>query len=237
MTIDKHNEPASPAFIERWEQVFYNVKHAYLELAKGRGASFEQDIWEPVVSLDNSEVDDPIEIVRQFLPPSDRSMARDKIDGSWWSPVMVATAYCHRAREAVVRGDHDLGWVYLVDAGYLCGSARAGNGIADAMQIAVDTIQQQGVAVFSQVGNKAQKAESEALIAEAYRLVREKKPADGLWPTIGDAASAIKPDVLAFAAKRKIKKASDGYMELRLRRALGKMPDAAELFSTKASVA
>jgi hypothetical protein len=236
MTSDNHSQLPVPAFIERWEQILHNLKQLYLEAAKNKaGADFEQDICACVVSNDDYEVDDPVEIVRQLLPVADRSMSRDDIERISLAPLLVASVYCYRARQAVLKEAHELGWIYLVDAGYWCALARAKGTIGHAMRLVLDEARGKGMSVFANVGNKAQKEESDALISEAYRLVRDKKPKDGLWPTVGEAVLAIRVDVLAFARKRKIKKAAESNIDLRLRRALGKMPDAAKLFATKSA--
>ncbi|KVS17435.1 hypothetical protein WK29_12800 [Burkholderia vietnamiensis] len=81
MISNSHDQSVSPAFVARWEQILYNIKQFYLVAATRRvGANFEQDIGAVVVSNDDSELDDPIEIVRQLLPPDDRSMSRDEIE-------------------------------------------------------------------------------------------------------------------------------------------------------------
>jgi hypothetical protein len=233
MTSDNHSQPPVPIFIKRWEQIFHNLKQLYLEAAKNKvGANFEQDICAPVVSNDDHEADDPVEIVRQLLPIADRSMPRDEIERIPLAPLLVASVYCYRARQAALE-DHELGWIYLVDAGYWCALARARGSIGHAMRLVLDETKGKGMSVFASAGNTAQREESNALISEAYRLVRYKKPKDGPWPTIGEAVLAIREDVLAFAQKRKIKKAAESNIDLRLRRALGEMPDAAKLFATK----
>lgn len=235
MIPDSHDRQPTTAlaFIARWEQILYNIKQSYLVCAKNRAeVDFERDICQPVASLDRGDTDDPIEIVRQLLPPADRSMSREEIERIRLAPILVASVYCYRARQAVQQGDHDLGWTYLVDAGYWCAIARSGNSIGLAMQLAADEIRAQGVSVFSQEGNKAKRESLDLFIAEAYRLVRERKPTGSRWPKIVDAALAIQSHMLQFA-KDKGMRAAPSNIQRRLCELLSKMPDAPDLFDTR----
>ncbi|NAX71965.1 hypothetical protein C1V97_33765, partial [Burkholderia pseudomallei] len=170
MISNSHDQSVSPAFVARWEQILYNIKQFYLVAATRRvGANFEQDIGAVVVSNDDPELDDPIEIVRQLLPPDDRSMSRDEIERIPLAPMLVAATYCYRARQAVREGDHEQGWIYLVDAGYWCALARAGGSIRQAMHQAVDEVK-------GQVSGKGveKRAKSKLPIIEyAQELARE----------------------------------------------------------------
>ncbi|CAJ2793795.1 Uncharacterised protein [Burkholderia pseudomallei] len=232
MISNSHDQSVSPAFVARWEQILYNIKQFYLVAATRRvGANFEQDIGAVVVSNDDPELDDPIEIVRQLLPPDDRSMSRDEIERIPLAPMLVAATYCYRARQAVREGDHEQGWIYLVDAGYWCALARAGGSIRQAMHQAVDEVK-------GQVSGKGveKRAKSKLPIIEyAQELAREMRPAGG-WTSRNHAIQTILSRVNKFVEERNRteKRKQAPYSERQAETTMGKwfsdMPDATELF-------
>ena len=225
--MNEHNELESPAFVERWEQILCNIKQFYLDAAKRKvGANFEKDICAVVVSNDAPEIDDPIEIVRQLLPPDDRSMSRDEIECIPLAPMLVATTYCYRARQAVREGDHEQGWIYLVDAGYWCALARAGGSIRQAIHQAVDEVKGR----VSGKGGVKRAERYKPVIQFAYKMVLKKRPPLKGWKSKSHAARTI-ADVTVRFAKRKGIQMSTGEAPDTIGGWLGQMPEATLIFS------
>jgi hypothetical protein len=227
MISNSHGQSVSPAFVARWEQILYNIKQFYLVAATRRvGANFEQDIGAVVVSNDDPELDDPIEIVRQLLPPDDRSMSRDEIERIPLAPMLVAATYCYRARQAVREGDHEQGWIYLVDAGYWCGLVRAGGSIRQAIHQAVD----EAKGSVSRKGGAQRAKKFESVRQFACKMVLKKQPPLKGWKSKSHAARAI-ADVTVRFAKRKGIKMSTEEAPVTIGGWLGQMPEAHLMFS------
>lgn len=233
MVSDSHGQSYSPAFVARWEQILYNIKQFYLEAAKRRiGANFEQDICAVVVSNDEPEIDDPIEIVRQLLPPDDRSMSRDEIERIPIAPLLVAATYCYRARQAVHESEHEQGWIYLVDAGYWCALARAGGSIRQAMHQAVDEVKGQ----VSGKGVETRAQRKQPIIEYAQNLAREMRPPGG-WRSRNHAIRTIFSHVNDFVdecnkttKEHKFKRYTENQAETTMGEWLSTMHDATALF-------
>ncbi|WP_321920280.1 hypothetical protein [Paraburkholderia tropica] len=205
-----------------------NLERHYIHVRSGSSdADFEAEVLRPIAAQDDPTIDDLAEIIGQFISQEDQTLAAKALVGSKLSALIVSTTFCYRAVQADRCGDRELAWNCLAEASFWCGATLSEKDLDEAYQEAI----KKGEGAFSKRGQNKQKANADILAEYAYKLVRERMPADR-WRTIGDAVLAIKGDVCAFAKKNSLRMAESN-AERRLRELLGKMPDVGQLFRSQ----
>lgn len=225
MTNSPQTVRSTLSFKDRLNLTMTNLERHYIHVRSGSAnADFEAEILRPIAAWDDPAVNDLAGIIRQFIAPEEQTLAAQALVSSKLSALIISATFCYRAVQADRCGDHEVAWNCLAEAAYWCGATLSEKDLDEAYQAAIKT----GEAAFSQKGQSKQKANADILTEYAYKLVRERVPADR-WRTIGDAALAIKDDVCAFARRNGVRMAASN-ADRRLRELLGKMPDVGQLF-------
>lgn len=206
---------------------------------------FVTDILGPIDVWDDPAVDEPAEIIRQFVQWEARSWSAEQLIGSPMSALVVTATYCCRARDVLKDDYHaaatgqskgryrELAWVYLAEASFWCGVMLAGKGIDKAYH---ETVAEVTVAVIADVttqakmknasGGKKSAEPRQPVIDYAYKLIREEGADLGtLGATPHKAAQAIEELVLKFAEGSEIEM-SHNRADKTIADWLRRMPDA-----------
>ncbi|CAJ6821581.1 Uncharacterised protein [Burkholderia pseudomallei] len=246
MTLQRRIARATLGLEDRLQLIEANLVVYYEEIRSDFAVGdLVTDILAPIDVWDDPSIDEPAEIIRQFVQWEARTWSAEQLTGSPMSALVVTATYCCRARD-VLKDDYreaaagqpkgryrELAWVYLAEASFWCGVMLAGKGIDKAYR---ETVAEVTAEVAADVTMQAKKKNAEGglktaklrqpAIDYAYKLVREEGADLGtLGVSPNKAALAITELVLKFAEHHKI--------ELSRERAdktiadwLRKMPDA-----------
>lgn len=143
-----------------------------------------------------------------------------------YGPMLISCAYCIEALHYSNLDQRELAWSRMAESRYWCGVTLASQGLETARDKTV-------IATRKATGKKAAAARSEINYKqtkdEAFRLVRERKPALKGWQSRRQAMLLIKDDVIEFA-ERYGKALSASQAEKTIYEWLAQMPDATTIF-------
>lgn len=160
---------------------------------------FLNRVMNVVAARDQYNVVDPIEIIMQFLPESERAKGPDWVASQPVGPILVSAAYCVRALSDLKSGYKDLAWANTADAMFWCGVANSSKGMDEVIAIMKIAARKEGAAeVMTEKGKTGAQARS-----EAYRPLRDfvfdyaRRPG-AKWVSRSHAAGVITPKALEF---------------------------------------
>lgn len=214
-----------------------NLASCYTNLKLGTQAEdFIREILNVVGTMDDPAVENPIEIIMQFVSSSDKAKGPDWIASSPYGAIIVSCTYCLRAIGAFKAGRQNLAWSYMADARYWCGVSISSKGLAKAYEHTVLTTSDKAAAEAIQskamAGAKGRDKLYEPVREFVYQRVRSR---ERKWNSMNQAAQLIVNPALEFMAEncKKIKKIpSKESFEKRIKVWLGRMDDAGLLFET-----
>jgi hypothetical protein len=195
------------------------------------------DVLGPIDTWDDPSVDEPAEIISQFVQWEARAWPAEQLTGSPMSALIVTATYCCRARD-VLKDDYrdaaagrpkgryrELAWTYLAEASFWCGVMLAGKGIDKAYRQTVSDVAEKTKKETASSGGTKTAAYWKPAIDYAYKLIEDEGEdlgTKGVSPN--KAALAIRELVLKFARANGIEM-SDDRADKTIAGWLGKMPD------------
>lgn len=189
---------------------------------------FTLDIFSIIYGLDDRNIQDPYEIVMQFVSEEDRNKGQEYVISSPYSAILVASTFLMRAGFVSEENNIDLAWSYMADARYWYGVVESTEGIEKAYAETVVSTKREAALK----GAKARGDVYPPVIFYAHELARELCPKSTRWKSRNHAVQSIKKKVMQFASDKSIR-LSEGQADVTLGKWLAKMPDAGELFPTK----
>lgn len=188
---------------------------------------FLSEIMSVVRNLDNSDVHDLHEIVKQFVSNEDKEKGREYLFGSATSALLVATTFLVRASNAY-QSNVDLGWSYMADARYWYGAVRSSDGIEKSYKETVVTTKRD----TASKGAKARNEKIAPVKFYAQELARKYSPKNGGWTSKNQAVQRIKEEVRKFAHDAGVN-LSANQADVTIRKWLSDMPDVSVIFPAK----
>jgi len=188
----------------RWysDHILQILDGVYAKLKVGaQTEDFIRDILEVVGSpLDDSSIEEPLEIIMQFVSEDDRKKGPDWVAKSPYGSVLVSAAYSWRAIGAEIKGNHDLAWSYIADAQYWVGIAVSSKSIDELREQTIIRTRRATVTDKAKSGAEGRDKKYEPLREYAYQQAREQIPASG-WRSRSHAVKVISEAVLEFSRR------------------------------------
>ncbi|MCO5399757.1 hypothetical protein [Ralstonia soli] len=211
----------------------WNLVSCHASLRPGaQPTDFMREILNVVEMRDDSSVEEPLEIVMQFVSDA------EKIKGQAWaakSPicsVLVSCTYCLRAMDVMEAGDPNLAWSNMADARYWCGVAMSSQGLDEARELVIGEASAEALVMKAKSGAEARKRAYAPVQERAYQLAWERRPASG-WQSRAQAVDKIKEEVHAFSLEHGPALKKNDSLRRTLDGWLAQMPDASVLFPSR----
>lgn len=212
----------------------------YIKLKPGStNRDFFLEIVDWVEKYDSPSVDNPDEIVKQFLRPELDEKVLCWLAQQVVGPILISVAYCVRARRNYQLGFHEVAWSDTANAMYWCGVARTANGI-DALMLKTRT-EARAEGAAQAISNKGKSGAAKR--SKGFEPLRERARQCALlpnkkWSSRTQAANVITKELLKYCEEQAV------LAEVKMRPPacrtvyewLGEIPEATFLFPSKKSI-
>ena len=161
----------------------------------------------------------------QALKDFQEKYAAKKVINCDLAPIYISCAYCYQCKKALESNDRESAWAAMAEARFWVGVMKHRGSIQSELEFIVKESKSWAARQAAIVRSNARYGD---IKEEAYRLVRERRPASG-WPSRRNAAMNIEADILVFA-KFKGKALSVEQAHTTIDGWLKDMPEASTLF-------
>lgn len=215
---------ADMGFYDRCDEIIGKLASCYASLMGKNEMDFISDIFSRVPANDSFAVEEPSEIVQLLAQPSQQHIPRGRVIESPIAPIIVSSVFLCRAKTAYAARFEEQGWCYLADASYWCGVSQFEPAIEPAYQRTVAEVAKKTNSNKGASGGNAAAERRRSVIDYAYSLIRGADR-DTLWPSVRQAALAIRTKVLERASATPGANMSHDQAERTISGWLSKMPD------------